>query len=274
MDRAMCRLPHCGKRARRDMWPGGRPPPDGNPAAHDPAATIGDLAEAPTVELTLNRDLVAADLIPPAIAADFGGLPELLIEPAALRDSAVAIRPQFLLVSTNGDPVVVERVRTAIELVMPTSGPATGADLASELTQIVDELGRVVTLGVLLALIIAGCSLAVGVAGGLLDRRRPFALLRMSGVPLRHLQGVLVLEAAVPLVAVAAISGILGVVASQLALRMPGLHLSGTGGSSPPLPDASLLILVVGSVGMALAVAACVLPLVHPVTSLEETRFE
>jgi hypothetical protein len=48
----------------------------------------------------------------------------------------------------------------------PVSGPATGADLAAEPTMVVDELGRVVALGVLLTLLlVAGCSLAVGVAG-------------------------------------------------------------------------------------------------------------
>jgi len=41
---------------------------------------------------------------------------------------------------------------------------------------------------------IAGCGLAVGVAAGLRDRKRPFSLLRLTGVQLGVLRRVVLLE--------------------------------------------------------------------------------
>ena len=51
---------------------------------------------------------------------------------------------------------------------------------------------------VTLTLIVAGCSLAVAVGGGLVDRKRPFTLLRVSGVPVSALSRVVLMEAALP----------------------------------------------------------------------------
>jgi predicted lysophospholipase L1 biosynthesis ABC-type transport system permease subunit len=125
-----------------------------------------------------------------------------------------------------------------------------------------------VTLGVVMTMVVAGASLAIAVTGGLLDRRRPFALLRLTGVSLRELRSVLLLEAAAPLAAVAILGAVLGVIVSQLLLRLVAA------GAPVPLPDASLAVLLIASVGGALVVVAGMLPLVGPLTDLEETRFE
>ena len=152
---------------------------------------------------------------------------------------------------------------------MPTSGPATGAEIGAATTRILDELGRVVSLGVVMTMAVAGSGLAVAVAGGLLDRRRPFALLRLSGVTLRDLRSVLMLEAAAPLAAVAVVSCVLGILVCQVLLRVDVAD-----GAVVPLPDPSLAMLVAGGVAGALAIVSLALPLVGPVTDLEETRFE
>ena len=60
---------------------------------------------------------------------------------------------------------------------------------------------KIMYAAVALTLIVAGCSLAVTVGGGLVDRKRPFTLLRVSGTPVGVLSRVVLLEAAVPLVA-------------------------------------------------------------------------
>ena len=54
---------------------------------------------------------------------------------------------------------------------------------------------------VALTIMVAGCSLAVAVGGGLADRKRPFTLLRVSGTQVGALSRVVLLEAAVPLAA-------------------------------------------------------------------------
>jgi len=234
-------------------------------AGYPPDANVTELDGRRSIEVPVRAGLAVGELT--AGEDDGLRLPEVILEPRALADDGVSIRPEFLLVATNGDPATIERVRTALEAAMPTSGPATGADLAAVLTRVVDELARVVSLGVVLTLVVAGCSLAIAVTTGLLDRRRPFALLRLSGVKLGHLRAVLVLEAAAPLIAVALASGILGVAFSQIVMRA-------LAGEAVPLPDGWLLVLVAGSVAAALLIVAAVLPLVGRVTNLEETRFE
>lgn len=234
---------------------------------YPPDAGIVEMASAPTVQVELHAGLPTDRLLPDGSNPGFKGLPDLVIDPSAIAGDAAAIRPTFVLISTTGEPATIERVRTALEGAMPTSGPATGADLLAATTHVVEELGRVISLGVVMVLLIAGCSLAVAVAGGLLDRRRPFALLRMSGVGLGSLRSVLILEAAAPLIAVAAMSCLLGVGVSQLVLRLAARD-------AIALPDGSLFVLFAGSIVGALAIVACVLPLVRPITSLDETRFE
>ena len=50
---------------------------------------------------------------------------------------------------------------------------------------------RLVYFAVALTILVAGCSLAVAIGGGLADRKRPFTLLRVSGTPVGTLYRVL-----------------------------------------------------------------------------------
>src|SRR6202035_138683 len=59
---------------------------------------------------------------------------------------------------------------------------------------------------ILVSLLIAGCTLATGIAAGLADRKRPFSLLRLTGARLGTLRRVVALEGAVPLLSVAAVA--------------------------------------------------------------------
>jgi hypothetical protein len=236
----------------------------GYPAGADAQALAGE----PSVELGLRSEVTIDRLLPLDTVGDARTLPDLIIEPSALEGEGRAIRPRFALVATDGSGSTIERVRTQLVQAMPTSAAATGAEVRASATGIVDEIGRIVTLGVVMTMVVAGASLAIAVTGGLLDRRRPFALLRLTGVSLRELRSVLLLEAAAPLAAVAILGAVLGVIVSQLLLRLVAA------GAPVPLPDASLAVLLIASVGGALVVVAGMLPLVGPLTDLEETRFE
>jgi hypothetical protein len=231
-------------------------------------ADARDLGGAMSVELAVHAERTTNRLFPSGGGDEAGPLPALVIEPSAVEADGAAIRPAFVLTATDGTRTGIERARTVLETALPTSGPATGAEIGAATTRIIDELGRVVTLGVVLTMAVAGASLAIAVTGGLLDRRRPFALLRLSGVPLRNLRSVILLEAAAPLIAVAVLSGILGVLVSQLLLRLV------SGNRAVPLPDPSLPALLAAGVIGALVIVAGMLPLVGPLTDLEETRFE
>jgi hypothetical protein len=226
------------------------------------------LEGVPTVDLVLRAGTTLDRLLSAGARDDAGPLPDVLIEPSAVEGEATAIRPRFALIATDGDPTTIERARTQLVRAMPTSGPATGAEVRATATGIVDEIGRIVTLGVVMTMAVAGASLAIAVTGGLMDRRRPFALLRLTGVPLRQLRSVLMLEAAAPLAAVAVLGGVLGVLVSQLLVRFIAP------GAAVPLPEPSLAVLLVASVIGALVVVAGMLPLVGPLTDIEETRFE
>ena len=69
------------------------------------------------------------------------------------------------------------------------------------------------------SLIIAACSLAVNIAAGLGERKRPFSLLRLTGVPTALLHRVVALESALPLFLVAAVSIVVGLVSAALYLH-------------------------------------------------------
>ena len=107
---------------------------------------------------------------------------------------------------------------------------------------------------ILTSLPIAGCSLAASIAAGLSERRRPFSLLRLTGVPIAVLRRVVALESAVPLLIAAVVSIAMGFLAAQLFLRS---QLDYT--LRPPGP-AYYLIVAAGLV-VSLGIIASTLPL-------------
>jgi hypothetical protein len=102
---------------------------------------------------------------------------------------------------------------------------------------------------------------------GLSERRRPFSLLRLTGVPLGVLRRVVVLETAAPLVVIALGSATVGLVTSQLFLRSQlGLTLR--------LPGVGYFAIVIGGLVGAFAVIGSTLPLLNRITRLEDARME
>ena len=126
---------------------------------------------------------------------------------------------QALIVCTDGSQGTIERARTLLETRDPSfSPPLTVAELHAVSQSKVAELQRMTDVGILISLVIAGCSLAVAVAGGFVERKRPFGLLRLAGMPLANLRRVVLLEAAVPLVLVVVVSVAAGLLAASLIL--------------------------------------------------------
>jgi len=103
------------------------------------------------------------------------------------------------------------------------------------------------------------------VAGGLSDRRRPFSLLRLSGVQLRVLRRVVALESAVPLVLVAAVAIVAGLVTAEL-------FLEAQMGYTLVAPHADFWLLIGASLVVALAVIGSTLPLLERITGPETAR--
>jgi hypothetical protein len=177
---------------------------------------------------------------------------------------------QGLAVSTDGSRSAIERARTAVGVAFPDrAAPATlaenraDADIARQLAGF-QRLALVVTIG---SLCIAGCSLAVSTIAGLNDRKRPFSLLRLAGVPLSALRRSMALETAVPLLAAAVVAVGMGLVAAGLFVRSQlgyGLHL----------PGAGFWFTVAAGLVASLAVVASTMPLLRRLTGPETARNE
>jgi hypothetical protein len=171
-------------------------------------------------------------------------------------------------VFTDGSTAAIERARTRLDIAFPGAAAMSGADLVAEGTREVRDIERLSNTALVVTLLIAGCSLAVSVAGGLVERKRPFALLRLAGMPLRDLHRVVIAEAAAPLLGVAATSVVLGFVVDALLLSLSATN------ETFHFPTAGYWVALAGGLGFALAIVAATLPLLDRLTSLETARFE
>ncbi|CAO5157981.1 FtsX-like permease family protein [Frankia sp. AiPs1] len=173
-----------------------------------------------------------------------------------------------IVVATDGSSAAVERVRTVLDLAYPRPfAPQTLTEFDARNAQQLDSYRRLANVVIFAGLPVAGCGLAVSIVGGLADRRRPFSLLRLTGVPLAVLRRVIALEAAVPLVVAAAVAAGIGLLAAQLFLRgqlSETLHLPGVG----------YYLLVLAGLVASLAVVASTMPLLARSTGPETARNE
>ncbi|MEV4555374.1 FtsX-like permease family protein [Kitasatospora sp. NPDC049285] len=173
-----------------------------------------------------------------------------------------------VVVDTDGSPAAVEQARTMVDSAYPAIRQA--ATLSESRTMMTSELRgyqQLANVVILATFPIAGCSLAVSVAGGLSERKRPFSLLRLTGVPLPLLRGVVALESAVPLLLVSAVAIGIGFLAADLFLRSQlkyTLHA----------PGAGYYLTVVAGLAAALGIIAATLPLLRRITGPETARNE
>jgi predicted lysophospholipase L1 biosynthesis ABC-type transport system permease subunit len=170
-------------------------------------------------------------------------------------------------VTTDGATTTIERVRTLLERAMPGSPAVTQADLDAKSERTVRNVQRISNLALTVTLVIAGCSLAVAVAGSIVERRQPFALLRLAGTRLSDLRRVVMAEAAAPLLIVATATVAIG-------LAVTALTLATDDHASFALPDLGYWLALVGGLAVALGVVAATLPLLNRLTSPESVRIE
>jgi len=116
---------------------------------------------------------------------------------------------------------------------------------------------------------VAGCSLAVAIGGGLLERKRAFTLMRVSGTPLATLCRIVLLEAVFPLVAAT-------VVAVGTAYAMSVLTIARLGAKGTPLPvlGHGYYLTMAVSLLVSLTMIAAALPLLGRMTTPASVRFE
>jgi cell division protein FtsX len=177
---------------------------------------------------------------------------------------------QNLSIRTSGSQSAIELVRGALERAFPDAPVAmTEAefDAQNQSAQRTAGYERLADVVVLTSLPIAGCTLAIGVATGLNDRKRPFSLLRLAGAPLATLRRVVALESTVPLLATAVVSVGTGFLAAYLFLRS---QLDET----LQAPGLSYYAVVAAGLVASLAIIASMLPVLSRITGPEAARNE
>ncbi|HEY0540484.1 MAG TPA: ABC transporter permease [Actinoallomurus sp.] len=177
---------------------------------------------------------------------------------------------QMIMVRTDGSRSVIEQVKTALVADFPLHGsPAILAEhrADAESAKLLMGYKQLANVVILVSMCIAGCSLAVSVVAGLNDRKRPFSLLRLTGVSLGTLRRVVVLETAVPLLVIAAVAVGSGFLAAELFLKS---QLDYTLRS----PGAGYYLAVLAGLAASLGVIASTLPLLKRITGPETARNE
>jgi hypothetical protein len=216
-----------------------------------------------------------------AVAADadslYGDNPADTTDPIASAASPAApagfagLSLQAVLVKVSG-PAALERVRTVLAAHTPLSesgsAPRTFGEAVQARLAVGDTVERLVYIAVALTLLVAGCSLAVAAGGGLVERKRPFALL-VAGTPAAALYRVVLLETVLPLAVATVVAG--GVAWGVAVLTIGKLAPRGT---PVPVPGATYFVLMGTGLAVSLAVILATLPLLGRMTGPAAARFE
>jgi hypothetical protein len=217
-----------------------------------------------------------------AVAADtasmYGDNPSDTTQPFVNASSPAApagyarLSLQAVLVKV-ASPAVLERVRTLLATRTPLSesgsAPRTFGEAVQARVAVGDTVERLVYIAVALTLLVAGCSLAVTTGGGLIERKRPFALLRVAGTPTGALYRVVLLETVLPLAVATVVAG--GVAWGVSVLTIGKFARAGT---AVPVPGHTYFLLMGTGLAVSLAVILATLPLLGRMTGPATARFE
>ncbi|HEX7613427.1 MAG TPA: FtsX-like permease family protein, partial [Candidatus Limnocylindrales bacterium] len=252
--------------------------PDG--AALGSVYTISPFLQDGLTSRTLEFRLPLSQVAPLMPYGAVRGLPSLFIDPetftaglTALSDgtapmTAADLPVTRLYVNTDGSAAAGERVLAAVQGAAPSAVVVLSGEEVSRIPQFA-EVSRIVGLGLLGSLLLAGCSLAVATMTGLLERRREYTFLRAAGMPVSRLRALVVLQSGVPLIVVSGFSALLGIAVAQAMLRLADAT------SVPlPLPDASIVWLLGASLAAAMGVVVATLPAVDGLTRPTSLRSE
>ncbi|MFE9453916.1 FtsX-like permease family protein [Streptomyces sp. NPDC006739] len=173
-----------------------------------------------------------------------------------------------IVVATDGSTPAIERARTILANTYPDQDvPRTVSEDHSEADAQLAGYQQLANVVILISFPIAGCSLAVSVAGGLRDRKRPFSLLRLTGTPIGMLRRVVLLESAVPLLVVSLVAIGMGFLAAQL-------YVQAQFGYSISPPGIGYYAIVLAGLAASLGVIASTMPLLRRITGPETARNE
>jgi hypothetical protein len=185
-------------------------------------------------------------------------------ERAGLAGSGLPI--PMVYIPTDGTPAAANRVRTQAANLVPNALIHTQQDRIDTdafFFNSLEQLQRVVWYFVLL---VAACSLTAAMLAGVIERRRPFALLRASGLGLGELGQVVFLETAAAMLVTAAVGVGLGLATSYAFALFGDLVWT--------WPDVGVFVMVGIGVLAALILSAMALPLLDAATRYDAVRYE
>jgi hypothetical protein len=213
--------------------------------------------------VTITRNLDSSTVTShSALAQSFW--PRAAVTPGQLRNLPI----RGIVVQTGPSSFALERARTVLEVALPGQGlPVTLSEINAASTRTIAELQQLTNAVILISLVVAGCSLAVSVTAGVTDRKRPFSLLRLTGVSLKALRRVVALEAGVPLLIVAFLAAGIGYLAAALFLQ------SQLGEALQP-PKLAYYVLLGAGLIASLGIIASTLPVIGRITGPEVARNE
>ncbi|WP_406196142.1 hypothetical protein OH807_09080 [Kitasatospora sp. NBC_01560] len=239
-----------------------------DPSGHDPhpplLAICSELAQVAVVGHCAPGASVAA--VPAWRFVDLGEATDEEYPAAAVPVAEAAALPvKMIYATTDGSAAAMEQLRTMFTKAYPAFRSRMVEDWGTRSQKRLAGWRQLADVVLLTTLPIAGCSLAVSVVAGLADRRRPFAMLRLTGAPLRLLQRVVGLESALPLLLVSAISVGAGFAASAMFLRSQMAY--------DLVPPSALYFGLIGlGLAASLGIIASTLPLLRRITGPEAAR--
>jgi ABC-type lipoprotein release transport system permease subunit len=224
------------------------------------SCAAGDSAiEADTSNLTSDNPRDSSEPIAapgnPAAKADFSGL--------YLRGVLVKV----------DNATTLEVVRTFLVTHTPLSqsgiAPRTFGEAVQARASVAYIVQRITNIAIVLTLLVAGCSLTVAAGGSLVERKRPFTLLRLTGTPTRALYKVVLLEALLPLAAATVLA-----IATGYGLAVVAAVKVAPKGTPVPTPSGSYYLTIGIGLLAAFALISGTLPFLGRITRSDNARFE
>jgi predicted lysophospholipase L1 biosynthesis ABC-type transport system permease subunit len=171
-----------------------------------------------------------------------------------------------IYIPTDGTRAAENRVRVQAANLVPNALIHTQDDRVDRDARYLGSLEQLVRVFWYFVLIVAACSLTVGMLGGLVERRRPFALLRASGLRLGELRQVVFLETAVAMLLTAVVGVALGLGSSYALAEFRDLAWH--------WPDPGVFAMIGAGVLAALLLTTLALPLLDRATRHDAVRYE
>jgi predicted lysophospholipase L1 biosynthesis ABC-type transport system permease subunit len=165
-------------------------------------------------------------------------------------DGSMCQRACFALIRSDGRAETVERVRNALPF---ESDVKTAAEMKHQTSD--GETGRwsqLLQLAMLLVLAVTAASLLVSTVDGMMERRRPLAVLSAIGVPIATLRRSVLAQVALPLVAALGLGIATGLIVANLLFQFAEQPLT--------LPAGLLLVTSAAAAGVVLVVTLSSFP--------------